>query len=87
LAQKCLIAVSRQRCEFSVVLKKYKSCLKFMDMCRELSIILFIFVINNKQMTLICNIYEEPNYLFFNLVLYGIGSKCRSANINNRSDR
>lgn len=58
-----------------------------MDMCRELSIILFIFVINNKQMTLICNIYEEPNYLFFNLVLYGIGSKCRSDNINNRSDR
>ena len=56
-------------------------------MCRELSIILFIFVINNKQMTLICNIYEEPNYLFFNLVLYGIGNKCRSANINNRSDR
>ena len=52
-----------------------------------LSVNFHIFVINNKQMTLICSIYEEPNYLFFNLVLYGIGSKCRSANINNRSDR
>lgn len=87
MEQKCLIAVSLQRCEFSAVLKKYKSCLKFMDMCRELSIILFIFVSNNEQMALICNIYEEPNILFFNLVIYGIGCKCRSANINNRSDR